>query len=312
MTLAVVFPGQGSQSIGMLAALAVEEPVVRQTFDEASAVLGYDLWQLAERGPAELLNSTERTQPAMLTAGVAVFRAWRGRGAPDPAVLAGHSLGEFTALVCAEAIGFADAVAVVQFRGRVMQEAMPVGQGAMAAILGLDDAAVEAACQEAAAGEVVEAVNYNSPGQIVIAGHAGAVVRAVEAAKLRGAKRAMLLAVSVPAHSSLLIPAGERLRERLAGIEIRAPRWPVYAVGLKHHDSPTAIREQVVAQLSSPVRWSDTVRNMLAHGVTHLVECGPGKVLTALNRRIDKNKAIAMQAIDDPVSLAAALTKGNA
>ena len=311
MTLAVVFPGQGSQSVGMLAALGAAEPVVRATFDEASQVLGYDLWQLAQAGPEELLNSTERTQPAMLTAGIAVFRAWRGRGAPDPAMLAGHSLGEFTALVAAEAIGFADAVALVQFRGRVMQEAMPAGKGAMAAILGLDDAEVEAACQEAAAGEVVEAVNYNSPGQIVIAGHAGAVARAVEAAKARGAKRAMLLAVSVPAHSSLLVAAGERLAERLAGVEIRVPRWPVYALGLARHDSPAAIRAQVVAQLSSPVRWSDTVRDMIARGATQLVECGPGKVLTALNRRVDKNKDIAMQAIDDPATLAAALPKGN-
>jgi [acyl-carrier-protein] S-malonyltransferase len=310
MTLAVVFPGQGSQSVGMLAALGAAEPVVRSTFDEASQVLGYDLWQLAQAGPEELLNSTERTQPAMLTAGVAVFRVWRGLGAPDPAMLAGHSLGEFTALVAAEAIGFADAVALVQFRGRVMQEAMPAGKGAMAAILGLEDAEVEAACLEAAAGEVVEAVNFNSPGQIVIAGHAGAVARAVEAAKARGAKRAMLLAVSVPAHSSLLAAAGERLAERLAGVEIRAPRWPVYALGLARHDSPAAIRAQVVAQLSSPVRWSDTVRDMIARGATRIVECGPGKVLTALNRRIDKNKDIAMQAIDDPATLAAALPKG--
>jgi len=311
MTLAVVFPGQGSQSVGMLAALGAAEPVVRATFDEASQVLGYDLWQLAQAGPEELLNSTERTQPAMLTAGIAVFRAWRGHGAPEPAMLAGHSLGEITALVAAEAIGFADAVALVQFRGRVMQEAMPAGKGAMAAILGLDDAEVEAACAEAAAGEVVEAVNYNSPGQIVIAGHAGAVARAVEAAKARGAKRAMLLAVSVPAHSSLLTAAGERLAERLAGVEIRVPRWPVYALGLARHDSPAAIRAQVVAQLSSPVRWSDTVRDMISRGATQIVECGPGKVLTALNRRIDKNKDIAMQAIDDPATLAAALPKGE-
>lgn len=311
MTLAVVFPGQGSQSVGMLAALGAAEPVVRATFDEASQVLGYDLWQLAQAGPEELLNSTERTQPAMLTAGIAVFRAWRSHGAPDPAMLAGHSLGEFTALVAAEALSFADAVALVQFRGRVMQEAMPAGQGAMAAILGLEDAEVEAACAEAAAGEVVEAVNYNSPGQIVIAGHAGAVARAVEAAKARGAKRAMLLAVSVPAHSSLLAAAGARLAERLASVEIRVPRWPVYALGLARHDSPAAIRAQVVAQLSSPVRWSDTVRDMIARGATQIVECGPGKVLTALNRRIDKNKDIAMQAIDDPATLAAALPKGN-
>jgi [acyl-carrier-protein] S-malonyltransferase len=291
----------------MLNALAAAEPVVRATFDEASGVLGYDLWHLVTDGPEELLNTTVRTQPAMLAAGVAVWRAFRARGAPDPAMLAGHSLGEFTALVCAEALEFRDAVAVVQFRGRVMQEAMPAGQGAMAAILGLEDADVEAACREAAQGEVVEPVNYNSPGQLVIAGHAAAVARAVEAAKARGAKRALVLPVSVPAHSSLLRGAGERLAERLATVPVRAPRWPVYALGLKRHDSPAAIRAQVVAQLSSPVRWTDTVRDMVAHGATRILECGPGKVLTALNRRIERNKDIAMQAIEDPASLAAAL-----
>jgi [acyl-carrier-protein] S-malonyltransferase len=310
MTLAVVFPGQGSQSVAMLAALAAEHRVVQDTFDEASSVLGYDLWALVQNGPEADLNSTERTQPAMLAAGVAVWRAWRAAGAPDPTVLAGHSLGEFTALVCAEAFAFTDAVAAVQFRGRVMQQAVPVGQGAMAAILGLEDADVEAACAEAAAGEVVEAVNYNSPGQLVIAGHACAVARAVEAAKARGAKRALLLPVSVPAHSSLLAGAGERLRERLADIAVGEPRWPVYAVGLGRHDSPVAIRDQVVRQLSSPVRWTDTIRDMIAHGATRIVECGPGKVLTSLNRRIDRNKDIAMQAIEDPASLAVALANG--
>jgi [acyl-carrier-protein] S-malonyltransferase len=307
MSLAVVFPGQGSQSVGMLDALAAAEPVVAATFAEASAVLGYDLGRLIATGPAELLNSTERTQPAMLAAGVAVWRAYRGRGAPDPAMLAGHSLGEFTALVCAEALAFPDAVAIVQFRGRVMQEAMPAGQGAMAAILGLEDAAVEAACAEAAGDEVVEPVNYNAPGQLVIAGHAGAVARAVEAARARGAKRALLLPVSVPAHSSLLRAAGERLRERLAAVPIAVPRWPVYALNLRRHDSAAAIREQLVAQLSSPVRWTDTIRAMVAGGATRIVECGPGKVLAALNRRIERNKDIAMLGIEDPASLAAAL-----
>ncbi len=310
MSLAIVFPGQGSQSVGMLGALAADEPVVGATFAEASAVLGYDLWQLVAEGPEELLNSTERTQPAMLAAGVAVWRAFRGRGAPDPALLAGHSLGEFTALVAAEALAFRDAVALVQFRGRVMQEAMPAGQGAMAAILGLEDADVEAACAEAAGSEVVEPVNYNSPGQLVIAGHAAAVGRALEAAKARGAKRALLLPVSVPAHSSLLKAASERLRERLAAVPIALPRWPVYALGLRRHDSAAAIREQVVAQLSSPVRWTDTVRDMVAQGATRIVECGPGKVLTSLNRRIERNKLITMQAIEDPASLAAALAQG--
>ncbi len=311
MSLAVVFPGQGSQSVGMLAALAAEQPLVRATFDEASAVLGYDLWALVQSGPEAELNSTERTQPAMLAAGVAVWRVWRAAGAPEPAMLAGHSLGEFTALVCAEALSFRDAVAAVQFRGRVMQEAVPAGEGAMAAILGLEDADVEAACAEVAAGQVVEAVNYNSPGQLVIAGHAAAVGRALDNAKARGAKRALLLPVSVPAHSSLLLPAGERLREHLAAVPLSPPRWPVYALGLGRHDSAEAIRRQVVAQLSSPVRWTDTVRDMIAHGATRLVECGPGKVLTSLNRRIERNREIAMQAIEDPASLAAALSTGE-
>ncbi len=312
MALAAVFPGQGSQSVGMLAALAADSPLVQATFAEASAVLGYDLWQLAQQGPVELLNATERTQPALLAAGVAVWRVWQSRGAHEPAMLAGHSLGEYTALVCAEALAFPDAVGVVQFRGRAMQEAMPPGQGAMAAILGLDDSEVEAACAEAAHGEVVEAVNYNSPGQLVIAGQVAAVARAIEAAKARGAKRALLLPVSVPAHSSLLRPAGERLRARLADVPLRAPRWPVYALGLGRHDSAEAIREQLVRQLSSPVRWTDTVRDMIAHGATRIVECGPGRVLTSLNRRIERGRDVAMQAIDDPASLAAFAEPGAA
>ena len=307
MSLAMVFPGQGSQSVGMLGALAASEPAVRRTFDEASTVLGYDLWQLCQEGPAELLNSTERTQPAMLAAGVAVWRAWLAHGGARPAVLAGHSLGEFTALVCGEALAFEDAVGLVQFRGRVMQEAMPAGQGAMAAILGLEDAGVEAACREAAAGEVVEAVNYNSPGQLVIAGHAGAVARVLEACKARGAKRALLLPVSVPAHSSLLVAAGTRLAERFAGVTVKTPVIPVYAIGLTRHASPDAVRANVVRQLSSPVRWSDTVADLVRHGATRIIECGPGKVLTGLNRRIERNKDIAMLAIEDPASLAAAL-----
>jgi [acyl-carrier-protein] S-malonyltransferase len=307
MSLAVVFPGQGSQSVGMLGALAASEPVVRATFEAASKVLSYDLWGLCQEGPAESLNATERTQPAMLAAGVAVWRAWCARAAPAPAMLAGHSLGEFTALVCAEAIAFADAVALVQFRARVMQEAMPAGQGAMAAILGLEDREVEAACAAAALGEVVEPVNYNSPGQLVIAGHAAAVGRAVEICRARGAKRALLLPVSVPAHSSLLRAAGERLRERLGEVAIATPRWPVYAIGLRRHDSPAAIRANVVEQLSRPVRWSDTVADMVRQGATRIVECGPGKVLTALNRRIERRKEIAMLSIEDPASLAAAL-----
>jgi len=308
VSLAVVFPGQGSQSIGMLSALAAGEPVVRATFEAASDVLGYDLWRLSQEGPEELLNSTERTQPAILTAGVATWRAWRAKGAPAPAMLAGHSFGEITALACAEAVSFADAVALVQFRGRVMQEAMPEGQGAMAAILGLEDRDVEAACVEAAQGEVVEPAVYNSPGQVVIAGQAAAVGRAIEACKARGAKRALLLAVSVPAHSSLLHAAGERFRARLADVPVKTPRWPVYAISLRRHDTPEGIRANLVEQLSSPVRWADTVAAMIREGATRIVECGPGKVLTALNRRIDRRKEIAMLSIEDPDSLAAALT----
>ncbi len=310
MSLAMVFPGQGSQSVGMMAALGAAQPVVRSTFAEASEVLGYDLWALVQGGPGETLNSTERTQPAMLAAGVAVWRVWTEQGKPTPSVMAGHSLGEFTALVCAGALDFRDAIAAVQFRGRVMQEAVPAGAGAMAAILGLEDADVEAACAEAAEGEVVEPVNYNSPGQLVIAGHAAAVSRALEACKARGAKRALLLPVSVPAHSSLLQPAAERLAEHLAGVSVRVPTIPVYAIGLKRHDSPAAIRAQVVAQLAGAVRWTDTVRDMVANGATQIVECGPGKVLTSLNRRIERNKEIGMSAIEDPASLAAALALG--
>lgn len=307
MQLAVVFPGQGSQSVGMLRALAEAEPAVEATFAEASGVLGYDLWQLVQNGPEDALNATERTQPAMLAAGVAVWRAWRARGGGEPIAMAGHSLGEFTALVCADAMDFRDAVAVVQFRGRAMQAAVPPGQGAMAAVLGLEDADVEAACRDAAQGEVVEPVNYNSPGQLVIAGQASAVARALELCKARGAKRALTLPVSVPSHSSLMRGAGERLRERLADVPIRAPRLEVYAFGLERHRTPDQIRDRLVAQLSGPVRWSDTVRDLVARGASRIVECGPGKVLTSLNRRIEKSREIAMLAVDDPATLAAAL-----
>jgi [acyl-carrier-protein] S-malonyltransferase len=306
MVLAVVFPGQGSQSVGMLGRLGASEPIVRATFDEASRVLGYDLWQLAQTGPAELLNSTERTQPAMLAAGVAVWRAWAARGPAAPSMLAGHSLGEFSALVCGGALSYPDALAVVQFRGRVMQEAVPPGDGAMAAIVGLEDAAVEAACAEAAQGEVVEPANYNSPGQVVIAGHAAAVQRAIEACKARGARRTVLLPVSVAAHSSLLRGAGQQLRARLADVEVTTPRIPVYAIGGKRHDSPKAVRDNLVEQLSAPVRWTEVIRDMVRNGATRIVELGPGKVLTALNRRIERSSSVEMAAIDDPESLAAA------
>ena len=308
MSLALVFPGQGSQSVGMLGELAGQHPIVRRTYEEAADALGYDLWALTASGPAEQLNSTECTQPAMLTAGVATWRLWKEQGGAAPAMVAGHSLGEFTALVCAGALDFGAAVSLVRERGRAMQAAVPAGAGAMAAILGLDDAAAEAACLEAAQGEVVEAVNYNAPGQLVIAGHARAVERAMAAAKARGAKRALLLPVSVPAHSSLLQGAAAQFRERLAGTAIAAPvvRY-VSAVDAAEHDTAAGVRAMLERQLASPVRWTATVLALTASGATLLVECGPGKVLTALNRRIDRRAEVSCMTIDDGASLQAAL-----
>jgi [acyl-carrier-protein] S-malonyltransferase len=309
MAFAFVFPGQGSQSVGMLSALAAAEPVVRGTFEAASAVLGYDLWKIVSEGPEETLNATERTQPAMLAAGVATWRAWRERGGGVPAVVSGHSLGEFTALTCAESLAFADAIALVRFRGQVMQEAVPAGSGAMAAILGLDDEVVAAVCREAARGAVVEPANFNSPGQVVIAGERQAVERAIEAAKGRGAKRAVPLPVSVPSHTSLMRGAGERLRERLAALEVRAPRIRyVSAVDAASHQEPADIRAVLVRQISSPVRWPQTLRAVSAAPVTQVIECGPGKVLHGLNRRIEKRADLGFLAVEDPAGLEAALT----
>lgn len=310
MTFGFAFPGQGSQSVGMLAGLSpadATEPAIRDTFAEASAVLGYDLWELVARGPVERLNSTECTQPAMLAAATATWRLWRGRGGPEPQVVAGHSLGEFSALVAAAALDFTAAVDLVRFRGRVMQEAVPAGTGAMAAILGLDDAQVIAACAEAAQGGVVEAVNFNAPGQVVIAGAGAAVERAIEAAKRRGAKRAVALPVSVPSHSSLMSAAAQRLGERLAKVDFQAPRIRfVSAVDAASHAEAADLRQLLVRQLSSPVRWSETVRALAASGAHALVECGPGKVLTALNRRIDRE--LQSFALEDAESLQTALT----
>jgi [acyl-carrier-protein] S-malonyltransferase len=308
MTLAFVFPGQGSQSVGMLAEIGAAEPVVRATFAEASDVLGYDLWALCQDGPAAELGSTERTQPAMLAAGVATWRVWTGRGGPRPVAMAGHSLGEYTALVCSNAVDFRTAIDVVRFRGQVMQQAVPLGQGAMAAILGLEDADLDAACREAAQGEVVEPVNFNAPGQTVIAGNAAAVARAIDAAKARGAKRAVLLPVSVPSHSSLMRGAAERLAEKLATVDVRLPDVAaVYTVDVRRHSSPDSIRQSLKEQLFKPVRWADTVRAMLAGGATTFVECGPGKVLTSLNRRIERKPEFRMLALEDSTSIAAAL-----
>lgn len=312
-SLAFVFPGQGSQSVGMLAKLAGESPVVRATFDEASAVLGYDLWQLSQHGPAEDLNATERTQPAMLAAGIATWRLWAERGGAQPAVVTGHSLGEFTALTAAGAIDFPACIDLVRFRGRVMQEAVPAGTGAMAALLGLEDAEVEAACAEAASGGgVVEAVNFNSPGQVVIAGERAAVLRAIDAAKTRGAKRALELPVSVPSHSSLMKPAGERLAEKLAATTLQAPsiRY-LSAVDSREHRDPDDIRRLLVSQVSSPVRWTATVAALAEGSAKHIVECGPGGVLASLVKRITRGSEIQTAALDTPESLAAAISTAS-
>jgi [acyl-carrier-protein] S-malonyltransferase len=312
-SLAFVFPGQGSQSVGMLAKLADVSPVVRATFDEASAVLGYDLWRLSQEGPAEDLNATERTQPAMLAAGIATWRLWRERGGAQPAVLTGHSLGEFTALCAAGAIDFSACIDLVRFRGRVMQEAVPAGTGAMAALLGLEDADVEAACAEAAAaGGVVEAVNYNSPGQVVVAGDRAAVLRAIDAAKTRGAKRAVELPVSVPSHSSLMKPAGARLAEKLSATELRPPsiRY-LSAVDAREHHEPDDIRRLLVSQISSPVRWTATVAALASGGAKHIVECGPGGVLASLVKRITRGSETQTAALESPESLAATLSTAS-
>lgn len=307
MTLAIVFPGQGSQSVGMLAELATQFPQVEQTFAQASTALGYDLWQLVQAGPVEQLNQTDKTQPAMLAAGVAVWRVWQANGGAIPLVMAGHSLGEYTALVCAGALDFADAVCLVADRGRYMQDAVPTGTGAMAAVLGLDDEPVRAVCAQAQQGEVVEAVNFNSPGQVVIAGQVAAVNRAIELAKAAGAKRAVLLPVSVPSHCALMKPAALRLADRLHDLSFAAPRISVINnVDVSQPDDPAQIKAALVRQLYSPVRWVETVHAMARHGVTKIIEAGPGKVLAGLNKRIVKD--IETYAVFDPATLATART----
>jgi [acyl-carrier-protein] S-malonyltransferase len=305
--LAMVFPGQGSQSLGMLSDLAESSPQVGETFAQASEVLGYDLWQVAQQGPAEVLNQTGNTQPAMLAAGVAVWRAWLARGGPQPGVMAGHSLGEYTALVCAGALQYGDAIALVAERGRCMQSAVPEGIGAMAAILGLDDAAVAGVCETAAEGEVVSPVNFNSPGQVVIAGHAAAVERATALARESGAKRAVLLPVSVPSHCSLMTSAASEFATRLAQVEIMSPQIPVIQnVDAAAHADPVVIRENLGRQLYSPVQWVRSVQAMGSLGVTRIIEAGPGKVLAGLCKRIDKT--ITAEAVHDAASLDAALS----
>ena len=301
----IVFPGQGSQSVGMMRGFA-DRPGVRATFEEASSALGEDLWAMVEQGPDTALNATVNTQPVMLTAGVAVWREWLASGGPAPSVVAGHSLGEYSALVAAGSMSLPDAVRTVRFRAQAMQEAVPMGTGAMAAILGLDDDAVRQACAEAAQGEVVEAVNFNAPNQVVIAGHKAAVERAAERAKAAGAKRAVMLPVSAPFHSTLLAPAAERLSAYLREIDISPPRFPVVNnVDVAATADPAEIRDALARQARSPVRWVETVRAIAAMGATTMIECGPGKVLNGLTRRIDGN--LAGFAVVDVASLDEAL-----
>lgn len=312
MALAFIFPGQGSQSVGMLGDLASKHPEVMKTFQQASAALGYDLWRIVQDGPESELNKTHITQPAMLTADIAVWRAWQSASGQTPAIMAGHSLGEYSALVAAGSLSLEDAVTLVAERGRFMQEAIPEGAGAMAAILGIEDAAVIDVCAQAAQGDIVSAVNFNSPGQIVIAGHTAAVERAVSLAKEAGAKRAIVLPVSVPSHCALMKPAAVRLAQLLASIHIASPVIPVINnVDVKMETTPDAIRDALVRQLYCPVRWVETIQALTARGVKQVVECGPGKVLAGLNKRIDRD--MACHAIFDSDSLSHALnsTRGE-
>lgn len=296
MTLALAFPGQGSQSVGMMAPFEAL-PGVRATFEAASGALGIDLWALVRDGPAEELEKTVNTQPVMLAAGIALWRAWKEMGGADPVVVAGHSLGEYTAMVAAGVLDFVETMKFVRVRAQVMQEAVPEGQGAMAAVLGLDDAAVRAVCAEASSAGVAEAANYNSPGQIVIAGDTAGVNRAIELAKARGAKRTVLLAMSVPSHCSLMRPAAERLRERIQSLQVRAPSIAfLNDVDAASEQEPARIRDAMSRQLYNPVRWVDIVKAMGAHGATQVVECGPGGVLTGVNRRANPDlKAVALK-----------------
>lgn len=303
---AFVFPGQGSQKIGMLSELAAEYPIVQQTFAEASEVLGYDLWALVQSGTQDEINLTERTQPLLLTASVAVWRAWCEKNGAQPAYMAGHSLGEWSALVCAGVVAFKDAVKLVQQRGKFMQEAVPAGQGAMAAIIGLDDAAIIDACKKAEQGEVVSAVNFNSPGQVVIAGSVAAVERASALCKVAGAKRALPLPVSAPFHTSLMQPAADRLAEQINATVFNPPSIPVvHNVTAQTESSAEKIKALMIEQIYSPVRWVECVNTLSALGVSKTIECGPGKVLSGLNKRIQSE--LTTVSIEKPEELLAVL-----
>jgi [acyl-carrier-protein] S-malonyltransferase len=308
--LAFVFPGQGSQSVGMVAALAGSHPEVKHVFEQASDALGKDLWSIVSSGPEDELNQTQNTQPAMLAAGVAIWKVWCKQSRIRPAWAAGHSLGEYTALVCSEAMSFEDGIKLVAARGRFMQEAVPVGVGAMAAILGLEDHQVVKVCADAAENEVVSAVNFNAPGQVVIAGHTTAVERAIAAAKEAGAKRAVQLPVSVPSHCALMQSAAAKLEEQLQNIALNVPKMTlIHNVDVAAHSAPEVIRNVLKEQLYKPVRWVDTIKFMHDQGVTHFVECGPGKVLIGLNKRIAKDAE--HMAIYDPETLNKALEQLN-
>jgi len=292
MKFAFVFPGQGSQSVGMVNGYK-DLPIVQETFQEASDILKQDFWSMVNTGPADDLNLTINTQPLMLTAGVAVYRAWTSLGGGKPAFLAGHSLGEYTALVAAEALSFADALSLVHFRAQAMQQAVPEGVGGMAAILGLDDEIIESICYDITnqgKGESLEPANFNSPGQVVIAGHRNAILQGIEMAKSKGAKRAIILPMSIPSHCLLMKPAAERMQQQLEHVMLHPPKIPIlHNADVKTHSDSTAIKKILVQQLISSVRWVDTIRAFAAAGITHVVECGPGKVLAGLNKRIDKN-----------------------
>ena len=305
MRFAFVFPGQCSQSVGMMRGYA-DLPVIRKTFEEASHILNQNLWALAESGPESELNMTVNTQPLMLVAGISVYRAWESLGGAEPALLSGHSLGEYTALVASGAISFADALPLVRFRAEMMQQAVPEGIGGIAAILGLEDEQVREVCLEAAQGEVLEAVNFNSPGQVVIAGHKTAVLRGMEAAKAKGAKRVVLLPMSVPSHCSLMREAANQLKQRLQSLMLKTPRIPVmHNADLDTHTQPQAIKDALVRQLYNPVNWVKTIEALAQKGVTHIAECAPGKVLAGLNKRIAAN--LEVMALIDSSTLKQAL-----